>query len=165
MRRRPSPLSSPAARRSRGWTIPELVVVLTVLAIVAALAVPRGFNRDVYAARGFAVEVAGSARLARAIARASGCSVRLTIDAGGYRARQRAPQGTHCATSGAFNTAVRRSNGTIIQGTLPAGLAFGGNLQWTFDSDNSVQLAGGTSATIGTNVISADPVTGLITGP
>jgi MSHA pilin protein MshC len=136
-----------------------------VLAIVAALAVPRSFDRATFAARGYAVEVAGAARLARAVAIASGCAAQLSIDASGYRARQRAPQGTHCAAVGGFSTAVRRSDGTTVQGAQPAGLAFSGNLQWTFNSDNSVQLTGGASAAFGVHVISADPLTGLISGP
>jgi MSHA pilin protein MshC len=143
----------------------ELVVALAVLAIVAAIALPRSFNRDPFAARGYAVEVAGAARLARAIAMASGCPVRLTIDGSGYRAQQRQVQGTHCAAAGGFTTAVSRTDGTTVQGTLPATLAFSGNLQWTFNSDSTVQLTGGNSATFDVHVISADSQTGLIAGP
>lgn len=157
---------SPAADSEGGWTLPELVTVIAVLAVVAAIAAPRSFDRDLFAARGYAVELAAAARLARAIAIGSACPVRLIVDGSGYRARQPAVAGTHCASgAGGFVRAVPRSDGGTVQGTRPANVPFSGVLQWTFNGDGTVQIAGGAAAVIAAHTVSIDPASGRISGP
>ncbi len=157
---------SRVANRNAGWTLAELVVVIAVLAIVAALAAPRSLDRDLFAARGYAVELASAARLSRAVAMASACPVQLQINTAGYVALQPAIQGTHCAAaSSGFVTTVPRASGGQIQGIAPAGLPPPGALQWTFNGNGSVQVVGSAVAAIGPQSIAVDPVTGVITGP
>ena len=156
---------SPVAN-NRGWTLPELVTVIAVLAIVAAIAAPRSLNRDVFTARAYAVELASAARLSRAIAVASGCPVRLQIDNSGYLARQPAALGTHCGSAaGGYVRTVARASGGILQGPMPANLPFPGNLQWTFNSDGSVNTVGGNTVAAGPHLITVDPANGTIAGP
>lgn len=157
---------SQVADKHAGWTLAELVVVIAVLAIVAALAAPRSPDRDLFAARGYAVELAAAARLSRAIATASACPVRLQISSAGYLALQPAMLGTHCApASGGFVSAVARASGGQIQGVAPAGLPPVGVLQWTFNTDGTVQVVGGAVAAVGLQSIAVDPATGAVTGP
>ena len=157
---------SRVANRNAGWTLAELVVVIAVLAIVAALAAPRSLDRDLFAARGYAVELASAARLSRAVATASTCPVQLQISNAGYIARQPAIQGTHCAaTASGFVTTVARASGGLIQGVAPASLPPLGALQWTFNGNGSVQIAGGAVAVVGPQSITVDPATGAVTGP
>ena len=157
---------SQVANKTAGWTLPELVVVIAVLAIVAALAAPRSLDRDLFAVRGYAVELASAARLSRAVATASACPVQLQISSAGYIARQPAILGTHCAAaSSGFVTTVARASGGQIQGIAPASLPPIGALQWTFNADGSVQVAGGVVAAVGPQSITIDPATGAVAGP
>ncbi|MDW8260870.1 MAG: hypothetical protein RML32_15630 [Gammaproteobacteria bacterium] len=141
--------------------------VVAILAIVAAIAAPRSVDRSAFTARAYAAEVAGAARLARAIALASGCSVRLTIDPPGYRARQQpaAPNG-HCDRGAAsYPTAVRRSDGSMLQGARPHDVALSGNAQWTFHPDGTVAITGNAALGFGSLTVAIDPATGIASGP
>lgn len=142
------------------------MVVIAVLAIVAAVAAPRSFDRNAFAARAYAVELASAARLSRAIAVASACPVRLQISNAGYQARQPATLGTHCAAaSSGFVGLVSRNDGGQLQGAAPTSMPFMGMLQWTFNSNGTVQVAGGSIAVLGSHQVAVDPVTGTIAGP
>jgi MSHA pilin protein MshC len=142
------------------------VTVLAVLAIVAAIAAPRAFDHNAIKARAYAVELGTAARLARGMARASGCPVRLSIDSGGYAASMPAVSGGHCgAASGGFTQSVTTADGAALQGTAPASPALVGSLQWTFNSDGSVQTSGGNAAVIGASTLSIDSSSGLVSGP
>ena len=84
----------------RGFTLVEVIASITIIAVLAAVALPRVTAATPFAERGYADGIAASLRLARAVAIASGCDVQFTIDAAGYRALQRAAAGTHCARRG-----------------------------------------------------------------
>jgi MSHA pilin protein MshC len=155
---------SRAAEVSGGWTLPELVVVVAVLAIIAAIAAPRAFDSEVLRARAYASEVAAAARLARTVALTSGCAVRLSIDNAGFEARQPAIVGSHCANAG-FARIVLRADGTDLQGTAPASLPAVGNLQWTFRPDGTVSTQGANTASWAGHTVSVDTGSGAVTGP
>lgn len=89
-----------AAHSVAGFTLVELVVVLVVLAIVSAVALPRFFNLSDYRTRAAYDEIAGAVRYAQKLAVASGCDVQVAITANSYALQQHA---TSC-TSGAFTT-------------------------------------------------------------
>ena len=88
-----------------------MIATIVIVAILAAVAVPRMPVAQPFQERGYAESLAASLRQSRAVAIASGCDVQFTIDAVGYRALQRGASGTHCATSGVFSTPVRRGDG------------------------------------------------------
>lgn len=157
---------SRVARTAAGWTLPELIVVLAIVSIVAAVAVPRFFDQNVFRERAYAMELAAAARLARSIAVSGACPVRLIIDNGGFRARQPPAAGTHCASAASgFSRNVVRLDGSTLQAVAPANLPFVGTLQWTFNTDGSVQIVGGNSLVAGPHTVVVDPVTGLVRGP
>jgi MSHA pilin protein MshC len=93
-------------RGDRGFTLIELIAAITIVAILAAVALPSVTAVDPFVERGYADTVATHLRQARTVALASGCDVQFSIDGVGYRALQRAAAGTHCAASGAFVNAV-----------------------------------------------------------
>lgn len=93
-------------RGDRGFTLIELIAAITIIAILAAVVLPGPTAVNPFVERGYADTVAARLRQARTVALASGCDVQFSIDGTGYRALQRAASGTHCATAGAFVTAV-----------------------------------------------------------
>lgn len=93
-------------RGDRGFTLIELIAAITIVAILAAVALPSATAVNPFVERGYADTVAEHLRQARTVALSSGCDVQFSIDGVGYRAQQRAASGTHCAAAGAFVTAV-----------------------------------------------------------
>ncbi len=81
-----------------GFTVIELVVVIVLLGILAAFALPRFFDVDSFRTRADYDEIAGAVRYAQKLAVASGCDVQVQITSGGYALQQHA---TNC-TTGAF---------------------------------------------------------------
>jgi prepilin-type N-terminal cleavage/methylation domain-containing protein len=146
-----------ASFRSRnGFTLVELIAAITIVGVLAVVAAPRMVAPTVFRERGFADELAGALRQSRAIAVASGCAVRVTIAASGYRATQRAPAGTHCATSGAWNTPVQRGDGVALSGWPPAPIAPAPAQTLTFATDGSLSGAPSATITIGAQTVRVD---------
>jgi MSHA pilin protein MshC len=126
-------------RASRGFTLIELIATITIMAIIAAVGLPRLTVATPFMERGYADTLAASLRQARAVAIASGCDVQFTVNAAGYSAFQRAAGvNNDCAKAGAFATAVRRGNGDSLAANMPAGVALAANRQFTFTTDGSV---------------------------
>lgn len=87
---------------SHGFTMIELVIVLTIIGILMVVATPKFFKTSDYTSRGFYEELMGAARYAQKFAVASGCQVRLNITANSYSLMQR----TACDTSSSFDLDV-----------------------------------------------------------
>jgi len=98
----------------------ELVTVLVIMGILAAVAGPRMFSNRVFRERGYADEIASSLRYARRIAIASGCNVQVTVNAAGYSAAQL----TAC-TAGAWGVAVQSPDRQPLASVTPTGVAVG----------------------------------------
>jgi prepilin-type N-terminal cleavage/methylation domain-containing protein len=111
--------------RKRGFTLVELIATVTIISILAAIALPRVIAANPFQARGYGDEVAANLRKARAVAIATDCDVQFTIDDDGYRALQRAAAGGHCASAGGFSTPV-------LQGAEPADVTLTAARQFTF---------------------------------
>jgi prepilin-type N-terminal cleavage/methylation domain-containing protein len=152
-------------RAPRGWTLVELTITLAVAAIVIALAAPRSFDRNAFAVRGYAADLASAARLARTVAVASGCRVQLTIDNNGYRARRGTSLGSHCNAGGGFPNALQRSDGQSVQAIAPQGLPFVGTNRWTFNNDGSVSVSGASTLSFGSQTLRVDTASGAVFGP
>ena len=153
----------PPTSGSRGFTLIELIASITIIAIIAAVALPNVTAATPFEERGYADGVAASLRQARAVAIASGCAVQFTIDAAGYRAMQRAASGTHCAAAGGFVTPVLRGDGANLEANRPTSVVLAANQQFVFGSDGRVAV-GPVSIDLGPlNVTVAD--SGVVTGP
>lgn len=87
---------------SHGFTMIELVMVITIMGILMVVVAPKFFETSDYTSRGFYEELMGAARYAQKFAVASGCQVQLNITANSYALKQR----TACDTSSAFNLDV-----------------------------------------------------------
>jgi prepilin-type N-terminal cleavage/methylation domain-containing protein len=146
----------------RGFTLIELIASITIIAILAAVALPRMTAATPFAERGYADGIAASLRQSRAVALASGCAVQFTIDAAGYRALQHAASGTHCAAAGVWSTPVQRGDGQALLELSPAGVTLAANRQFVFAADGTV----GANFTIdvGPQAITVDS-SGMVQGP
>ena len=108
--------SSGSLRRApaRGFSLPELVMVIAIAGILAALAVPRLYGPGEVAARGFLDESLAAIRHAHKLAMASGCEVQVAVTSGAVSLARRSACG-----SGGFTGAVphpaRPGNFTIAR--------------------------------------------------
>ncbi len=68
----------------RGFTIVELIMVIVILGIISAVAVPRFFDRQVFDERFYFEEALSTVRYGQKLAVASGCLVNVKINNSGY---------------------------------------------------------------------------------
>jgi MSHA pilin protein MshC len=145
------------SQASRGFTLIELIAVITIMAIIAAVGLTRLPAATPFADRGYADTVAAHLRRARAVALTTGCDVQFSIDNTGYRARQRAAAGTHCATAGPFVTAV-------FQGPEPSEVILGAGRTLVFEGQQGTVIAAPVIIDIGGRRVTVE-ASGLVTGP
>ena len=96
-------------------------MVIILLGILAANAMPRFFAASRFEAMGFADAVSGALRYAQKVALTTRCDTRVQIDSTGYQVFQRA---TSC-TAGALTRPVAQAGGGDWRGTAPGGVAVG----------------------------------------
>jgi MSHA pilin protein MshC len=142
-----------SARRDtaqRGFTLVELVVVLVIMGILAAVAAPRFFDDRTFLQRGYYEELASALKYAQKLAVATGCPVRFALSSGGYEARQQAAQSGTCNTGDAsWATNVQLADGQLLAGTSPLGVAAAPAVTVTFDALGRTNLGSDQSITVG----------------
>jgi len=69
---------------SRGFTVVELVLVIVLLSILSAIALPRFFGRNSFDERVFFDDTLNAVRYAQKVAVATGCQTRVTISGNSY---------------------------------------------------------------------------------
>ena len=147
--------------KAEGFTLIELILVIVVVGILAAVVGPRFFDRQVFDERLYADEARAALRHAQKLALAGGCRIRFSLDTAGFRLWRDAD----CDSATSDFTAEVPDPATgqpPYAGSAPAGVALlpAGGFSVTFDAlgraDQSV------SASIGGHTLSVEAGTGLV---
>jgi MSHA pilin protein MshC len=150
------------APRARGYSMIELIVVIVILGVVAAIAGPRFFGTQTFSERGYADEIASAIRYSQKIAVGSGCNVRLSITLAGYSAMQQAASGNGCdASSASWTTPVLRSDGAPLSGSPPSDANVSGAATFVFNNRGAV-ISGATNLTVGPYTLALDAGSGFV---
>ena len=149
---------------NQGFSLVELVVVLAVIGLLAAVAVPRFFGTGVFAERAWFDEVSSALRYARTLAVGSGCAVQVTLTATTYVLEQQASSGGHCdAGDSTWPTAVRLPDGQTASGSAPAGVSATPGATIVFDAAGRTNLGSDLTVTIGGRTLTVRAGSGFVT--
>ena len=138
------------AGASRGYTLVELVTVIVILGILAAFAMPRFADHQVFEERGFYEEVVAALRYGQKIAVGSGCPVKVSIDASGYDLAQQTVLANRCDPGDvSWAVPVLLPDGQAAAGSTPAGVTLGPVVTYEFDGLGQTDLGSDLTVSIG----------------
>jgi len=132
----------------RGFTMVELIMVIVLLGILAAVAGPRFFDRQIFDERLFFEESLSAARYAQKLAVASGCPINTQIGSTGYALSY----ATACGGIAAGSPVANPSGGNYSAGNPQAVAVSSPGLNVTFDSLGSA--SGANTVRFGANAFS-----------
>ena len=152
--------------RDDGFTMVELVVVIVIVGIIAAVAAPRFFDDKTFLERGYYEELAAALKYAQKLAVASGCPVRVAIAANGYDTRQQAAAGGTCDLADTtWPTAVQLADGRTLSSPSPAGVSATPAVTIVYDSLGRTDLAADQVVSVGAFAFTVRADSGYVQAP
>jgi MSHA pilin protein MshC len=146
-----------------GYTLVELIIVLSVTGVLAATLGPRFFTQSVFSQRGYADELASALRATQKAAVITGCPARLTLTSAAYVASQQAPSGNTCnASDTSWTTTVVAPDGSAIQNSAPSGTTASPTGIYLFDDQGRLTSGPGTTISIGSRTVTIVAGTGFV---
>jgi len=146
-----------------GYTLIELVVVISILGILAATMGPRFFDQSAFSQRGYADELASALRAAQKAAVITGCAAKLTLTSTTYAVNQQAATGNNCnAASSSYTTPLLGADGAAIAGSAPSSTTASPVGSFLFDTQGRLSSSPGTTLTIGARTITIDAGSGFV---
>ena len=149
-------------RRSYGFSLVELIVVIILLGILGTVATSKLFDMSQFDSAGFHQDTVNAFRYAQKTAIASGCEVEASLlSSGSYALNFRSGGSVTSCGSGAFSDPVihPQMQGNF-SGVAPAGVTVSADLVVVFDAAGAPNTGG--SSTIGTKGITVEAVTGFV---
>lgn len=136
-----------------GMTLVELVTVILLLGILSIIAVSRFFSPTTFAASGYFQNTLATVRYAQKLALASGCDIRVNIDATGVQLNQW-NNGSACTAGISALLAVTRPGSTDdFAEAPPTGVGISGTMLFYFDSIGRPHATGGSLLTVPASVV------------
>jgi MSHA pilin protein MshC len=148
---------------ARGFTLIELVTVIVIGGILAAVAGPRFFTQTGYSQRGYTEELGAALRLAQKASVACDCLTQLTLTASTYAVAQLSASGNTCNPSNpTWSTPVIGIDGQALSGTAPTNITVSPTGVFVYNGSGGLCSSPASSLAIGTNTISVDATTGYV---
>ena len=152
-----------AGRRSRGYTIVEVLLVIVILAILGTVAGPRFFDNDVFDERAYYDELVSALRYAQKTAVASGCPVRVDVGVNTYSLSQQAVAAGHCdALDASFPVPVRLPTGEAMSGTAPTGITTAPTATVVYSALGRTDLGANQALAVGSRTLTIEAESGLV---
>ncbi len=144
----------------------ELVLVIVILAVLASIAGPRFFGHAEFSERGYRDELAITLRYAQKVAVASGCPVRVTVNAVGYALNQQQALAGHCDPADVgFPIPVLLADGQVTAGTTPTGVTVAPAVVFHYNAQGRTDLPGDQTIAVGGQSLIVQAASGLVLTP